>query len=209
MSESAQVSEKFLEGMRGLHLPAPVSNWPSGPGWWLLASLLVVTLGLLLYRFYCFRVSMSLQHQVTIELDKCLDRWRENNNSQEFISSANALFKRLAIQCGYRQQVARLHGLAWTDWLAQHSGHTLSAACCQAMSSQCYQASGDVNIESVQAELHRWLRACTLQSKQIINRVASEVVARTQKTAGEFGTQTSARKTPNDDEPGGRVISNA
>ena len=36
-----------LAQLRDIHLPDPISGWPPGPGWWLLALLLLTVLAVL------------------------------------------------------------------------------------------------------------------------------------------------------------------
>lgn len=102
-----------LQGLRGLHLPPPVSAWPPAPGWWILGGLvllLLLTMYLLWrrYRRRAYRRAALRQ----------LKQMREAaNQGQAVLSDLSVLLRRVAISRYGRQQVAVLHGDEWLAFL--------------------------------------------------------------------------------------------
>ena len=103
-----------LQGLRDIHLPAPVSFWPPAPGWWMVAALVIVLLIVAVwfwrrYRRHAYRrgALQQLQH-----LQAAL---RQGHAETQVLAELSILLRRTAISRYGRQQVAALHG---DDWLA-------------------------------------------------------------------------------------------
>lgn len=100
-----------LQGLRGLHLPPPVSAWPPAPGWWLLALLLLLML--------VATVWLWRRHRRRAYRREALQQLKQLRNAanqdQAVLAELSILLRRVAISRYGRQQVAGLHG---DDWLA-------------------------------------------------------------------------------------------
>lgn len=103
-----------LQGLRGLHLPPPVSAWPPAPGWWILVALVFV---LLLSAAWLWRRRRRLAYRrmALHQLKHLRSAANEGRASATILAELSILLRRAAISRYGRQQVAALHG---EDWLA-------------------------------------------------------------------------------------------
>lgn len=99
-----------LAALRPLHSPPPVDWWPPAPGWWVLATLLLVALGLAWWR----RRHSVLRRAALSELRR-LERTEPDDT--RLTIGVNQLLRRWALACFPRQQVAGLSGEAWLRFL--------------------------------------------------------------------------------------------
>ena len=111
-----------LAGLRGYHLPEAVSWWPPGPGWWLLAGLLlvlVIALALYLIRRRRCRAAarLALDELAGLRADLAA-----NGDPGDVLRGLSRLLRRLALVRYPRQRVAGLTGAAWPEFLDAHGG---------------------------------------------------------------------------------------
>jgi len=92
--------------LRDIHLPNPVGWWPPAPGWWLLGTLLLLTL--------------------VLAGGYAIARWRRGRTKRQALTALasaadlqtiNALLKRAALAYFDRSRVASLHGPGWFRFL--------------------------------------------------------------------------------------------
>lgn len=108
----------ILQQLDDIELPAEASWWPLAPGWWILG---IVVLALLIgLGYYLIRRYRQLSYQR--EALKILQQSHAIADDLQFIRHINQLLKRVAIHLYGRQQVAKLHGAAWQQFLAHSSG---------------------------------------------------------------------------------------
>lgn len=108
-----------IKGLEPLIPPEDVSAWPPGPGWYLVAFLLLVVLTYLLFKYIRKHRRMryrllALKHLVTI---------REEAGTaprQEDLQEVNRLLKRTALSAFPRSSVAGIHGKGWQEFLEAH-----------------------------------------------------------------------------------------
>jgi len=108
----------LLSQLRDIHAAPQVPWWPPAPGWWVLALLLLITLGwlgrrvLARYRVYKRRKQMLgwVDH-----LNASIDPLRD---PQVYLSTLNRIFKLVALRAFPEQKCAVLAGQDWVDFLA-------------------------------------------------------------------------------------------
>ena len=104
-----------LAGLRGYHLPDPVSWWPPAPGWWALALVLLIALGLLA-RWGIRRYQRDAARRAALaELAALEAAYSKDRDSATLARGLSRLLRRLALHHFPRAQVA---GLTGEDWLA-------------------------------------------------------------------------------------------
>jgi hypothetical protein len=105
-----------LQGLRDIHLPAPVSFWPPAPGWWLLALVIVLLLVTTLWLWKRYRRT-AYRRAALKELQKLQQALQQGQADTPIIAELSILLRRVAISRYGRQQVAALNGRAWLEFL--------------------------------------------------------------------------------------------
>jgi hypothetical protein len=111
-----------LAGLRGYRLPEPVSWWPPAPGWWLLAGLGLVLLGLAVVwgrRRWRRRAPAraALRELAALRADLARDA-----DAGAFVRGLSRLLRRYALTRFPRDRVAGLTGADWLAFLDAHGG---------------------------------------------------------------------------------------
>jgi hypothetical protein len=115
------VQPDALSGLRGYHLPEPVSWWPPAPGWWLLALLALLTaLALLAVAWRRYRHRAALRAALA-ELDS-LGRDHGDADPAALARQLSRLLRRFALTRYPRHEVAGLSGDDWLRFLDAHGG---------------------------------------------------------------------------------------
>ncbi|MCV6587752.1 MAG: DUF4381 domain-containing protein [Marinobacterium sp.] len=97
-----------------VHLPPEISAWPPAPGWWLLAVLLLLLVGLAVRSWRRYR-----RHPVT-QAGRVLKQIRTLPVDEQPLAYST-LVRRVALSLYPRAQVAALSGSAWQDFLCHQS----------------------------------------------------------------------------------------
>jgi hypothetical protein len=108
--------EDPLAQLRDIHLPEPVAAWPPGPGWWLLAALLLALLGSLAWWVVKRHRGNAWRRQARGELDSAYREWQAHGDDRLFLQQLNEILKRAAIR-GSGRDVAALCGARWSEFL--------------------------------------------------------------------------------------------
>ena len=106
-----------LESLRDIHLPAPVSFWPLAPGWWALATLVVVCLATAAWALR--RRRRSMRRLALRELAALEARFRTESDRVELAVSLATLIRRAALVRSTHSGVGSLHGEAWVVFLTE------------------------------------------------------------------------------------------
>jgi hypothetical protein len=106
-----------LAQLRDIHLPEPVSAWPPGPGWWLLAALLLGTLvALAAWALHRYR-SNGWRRQARRELTLAYREWQGGGDAGRFLQQLNEILKRAALNQSSQAGLAGLCGEDWSRYL--------------------------------------------------------------------------------------------
>ncbi len=115
----AQAATDQLQQLRDIHPPAPPSWWPPAPGWWLLTLILIVLVGLLVLQIRRWRDERAPFKEALLKLDLLQRAYEASElNEVDYVDQADRLIKRVLIHTGHRQEVARLSGQQWLDYLS-------------------------------------------------------------------------------------------
>ena len=160
---------QLLASLRDIHLPAPVSWWPLAPGWWLLAVLLLLmmvwTLRRLIKRWQLAQLSRQAQALLDQAYQSCLDQ----APTQQYLSQANKILKRVLISLGHTSTHASLHGNQWAQLLEQSFAHQLNAATIKNLSFDVYKPHCEADINLVHLQLSAAIAARRLSQLQRSN----------------------------------------
>ena len=106
-----------LAQLRDIHLPQSVSWWPPAPGWWLLAIILLLALGLTARWLWLRHKRGAYKRTAVAELEYLLANWHTSRDTAVFLQGLNALLKRVALHSYPGTDVAALNGAPWTEFL--------------------------------------------------------------------------------------------
>jgi hypothetical protein len=112
-----------LAGLRGYHLPEPVSWWPPAPGWWVLAALLLATLLFVTWWLLRRHRRRAAARQAEQELAGLREALKRRGNEPEILRELSKLLRRFALAVFPRRRVAALTGEAWLRFLDEHGGN--------------------------------------------------------------------------------------
>ncbi len=144
-----------LAQLHDIHLPAPVSWWPPAPGWWAMAilSLLVVGLGYLGYRRHrrnrWRRSALTALSQLRDSAPEALPR------------QLSVLLRRVAVSRFPRHEVAGLTGQDWLTFLDRtlDDGDAFRAGVGQVLRDAPYRAGrAPVEPTDLLTLCERWIR---------------------------------------------------
>jgi hypothetical protein len=107
--------------LRGPQLPDPVAWWPPAPGWWAvgLLGLLVLALlaGLLVRLWRRLANRRRVPRFARRALRELAAAYRRDGDGARLAAGLSVLLRRIAVTLHPRQEVARLTGEAWLEFL--------------------------------------------------------------------------------------------
>ncbi|MEM9237717.1 MAG: DUF4381 domain-containing protein [Verrucomicrobiota bacterium] len=137
-----------LSRLHDISVPPEVSWWPLAPGW---LALIAVTAIAISYYFY-----------------RSFVRWRRNAYRREAaaaLESADSakqiveILRRTALAVSSRENVAKLQGSDWPDWLAEQATTNLSPSIRSSISEGLYQpTSSSTDLTELRRFAVAWIR---------------------------------------------------
>ena len=119
--------EDLAARLRDIRDIDPVSPWPPGPGWWLLAlTIAVIVIFLMRYRphrlIWQRQPNGDWRKSATAEL-RALRIRANTEDPKQIAGELSELVRRVAMaRCG-REACAGLSGKRWLNWLQEHDPH--------------------------------------------------------------------------------------
>jgi hypothetical protein len=108
---TTDASTSPLAQLQDIKLPDQISAMPIAPGYWMIAAFIIaiaIWLGYQLYKKYQYhaprRMALAMLNQYDI-------------NDDGFAAQVNSLLKRIAMTYLPRENLAKLNGQPWFDWL--------------------------------------------------------------------------------------------
>lgn len=111
-----------LAQLRDIHTPAPVSNWPPAPGWFILAALLLIAVVALTWWLFRRWWDNRYRREAMRELESLRAGFGAGSDPAGFLTDYSALLKRAALSHYPRGAVAHLTGEAWVEFLDKSAG---------------------------------------------------------------------------------------
>ena len=137
-----------LSKLHDIVVPEPVSWWPLAPAWWFVIAVVVLALGLIIfrqvrnYRAYAYRRAALRELAAT-----------------EAPAAIATILRRTALAISSRQDVAALQGAQWLDWLAERAGSPVPDEVRQELSTALYQESESAAASAaLRAFAEKWIR---------------------------------------------------
>lgn len=109
-----------LKDLHDVHLPPPISMWPSAPGYLILAILLLFSCLFFFISFY-YRKTRRRKHAALQLLAQIEQEYKEGVSTSLLASRISSLLKQVALLYYPREKVASLQGEEWLDFLTNNS----------------------------------------------------------------------------------------
>ena len=100
-----------LAQLNDIQLPDPISAMPIAPGYWIIATLIIA-----IAIWFTYRVYKQYQYHAPRKLALSLLN-QYDINDENFATQVNSLLKRTAMTYLPRENLAKLNGQPWFDWL--------------------------------------------------------------------------------------------
>lgn len=146
-----------LQGLRDLHLPAPVPFWPPAPGWWILAGLIVV-LSLFAVWWWRRRQRLAYRRAALSELQQLQQANQQGQSGAPILAELSILLRRVAMMRYGRDQVAALHGRAWLEFLDRTGRTKQFTEQAQSLLDAPYRRDGAIEVTPLLSLAQRWLQ---------------------------------------------------
>lgn len=147
-----------LAQLRDIHLPEPVSAWPPGPGWWVLAVALLVLLATGIAWLWRRHRRNAWRRSAQAALAAAHSEWQQSGDETRYLQTANAVLKRAALAQFSREDVAGLSAERWERFLDQQWRNAPDTNFSTlGFGLLAYQRGSEVDIEQVHHLSRRWV----------------------------------------------------
>jgi hypothetical protein len=149
-----------LAALRPLHAPEAISWWPPAPGWWIVATLILITVTLAIIFLWRHWKNNRYRRHALQEVAQL-----KNDFSQEplhYCQQINRLLKRIGIHIWPKTVTAKLTGRSWIDFLnAQCKRQIFSEHSIALLGKSAYQAEADISpddIDKLHNDVMQWIK---------------------------------------------------
>lgn len=115
--QASQAADPLAQ-LQDIHLPPEIGLWPPAWGWWLLATLLIVCIGTLIFLVRRHQTRNAYRTLALKELNRIHKHYSLEQNA-EYLQEVSILLRRTALSGFTSQFNASLKGGAWLEWLDQ------------------------------------------------------------------------------------------
>jgi hypothetical protein len=148
-----------LAELRNIHLPDPVSSYPTAPGWWLLATLILVCTYLLIRWLIRYWRSNRYRRVGISQLNEIFKQFEANEDAKQYLASFSELLKRLALTIYPREQVASLTGEEWVAFLDRSAkSKAFSMGAGQVLMYSTYEREASFDVQELHQLGLNWIR---------------------------------------------------
>ncbi|MFT6092172.1 MAG: hypothetical protein ACJA2Q_000054 [Pseudohongiellaceae bacterium] len=161
-------SEELLAQLADIHLPEPVNFWPPAPGWWILATLLLIMIAWIISKGFIISNRRKIKAQALVELDRCYSSYVSelenesgsdaNRSKLSYANEANSVLKRVALVHFPGAAVAGLGGPEWVRFIRENGESTLlTTEISDALSHGRFQTKLEINVDEMNDFATQWI----------------------------------------------------
>ena len=162
-----------LQNLKDIRTPTAIELWPPAYGWWILVALVVI--GIFLLTIWLIKArKISRAKRQTLQALKQID-----SSNLDSVSQLNQLLKRVAMTYFPDQNVQKMHGKKWTEFLVNTLPNKKTkelSESFESMQQTLYQPHTSENTEfpSYQKSVGAWIKHAVPPSKSIIQKLEQE-----------------------------------
>ncbi len=146
--------------LRDIQLPEPVSWWPPGYGWWLLASVLLLCALAVLARRSPARSRTARTRTIAMrELDAVEASYRATGDARAAAAAMSVLLRRFALELAPRAQVAAITGERWQDWIRNRCDVPGAADTAAVLAGSAYRPEPELDVTALLAGCRAFVEA--------------------------------------------------
>jgi len=153
-----ETQAKLLEQLRDIHASAEPGWWPPAPGWWVLATVLVVLLGYLVYRAYGAWRAYRRRQRLVSALENISQQWDPAADPHRFLAEMNKLFRVVALRAFPGTSAVRLQGADWVSYIESMLPDSASTTQLQALATGPYEPSPEFDQQGLVQLARLWVR---------------------------------------------------
>ncbi len=149
-----------LDQLADIHLPDSVSWWPIAPGWWILLTLLIITL---IGCFIWHRRKQQNYYRVIAqqELAAIYTQYQQTQDAAAYLHSLSVILRRTAITAYPHTFNASIKGTDWLNWLdavCPANNEKFSGSVGHYLLSSAYQKNPQVDAAALYQLSEQWIK---------------------------------------------------
>ena len=147
-----------LARLQDIDLPAPIGWWPLALGWYLLAALLLISLGVFAFYYRRRRLQGLPKRQGLHLLESYYQEYQRQKTSPLTSMKISELLRRVSLVYFPREEVAGLHGEAWLSFLKSKVRNVDCVGLDKSLLELPYQPAKDYDLEPLFAFAKEWIK---------------------------------------------------
>jgi citrate synthase len=142
--------------LRDIHLPAEPAWWPPAPGWWALAVIALLIIGVAIAFARKYRDVLRRRREVMSELERMAAQYARDADAARLVSGLHQLLRRVARRHDARS--TRQRGEAWQRTLARVPLDAATMAQLAELEQHLYRPPTAFDHVATIAAVRRWLQ---------------------------------------------------
>lgn len=140
--------------LRDIHVP-PAPWWPPGPGWWLVAALVLIALVVAAWLLHRHAARAALRAALR-EIDALQVHWQRTGDAAASIDHASRLLRRAAVRVD--PQVAAQSGDAWRSFVLRYARAPATREALAGLLAVRFRAPAAIAVPALCGALRAWCR---------------------------------------------------
>ncbi len=169
-------SQDPLAQLNDIHLPEPVGWWPLAWGWWLLIALVLIALGVLLWRGHVRRRRQRYRREALALLEHAYRDYQLNEPApatrRQYLQQVSQVLRRTALSAlpeAEQSELAALNGNQWLRFLDRSANLTpaFTEGAGHILAEGPYQPDPDSDVEALHRLAQQWIRQHRLSAQRL------------------------------------------